>query len=354
MSREPDSKSALQCRSDAQKIAFGPVVFHAARLLRDMGILAFLARNRHEGSARDDIMRETGLSEYAVRVLLESGMVSDLVYEKDGRFFMTKTGHFVLNDPMTRVNMDFVNDVCYHGIARLEQALREQRPAGLEVFGDWPTIYEGLPELPDAAQRSWYAFDHYYSDASFAQCLPIMFESRPAKLLDVGGNTGRWALMCLNHSPKVHVTIMDLPKQVSRALANIREQGFGDRAGGHPANLLDHAQAFPAGYDVIWMSQLLDCFGEEDIVGILTRARAAMSDQARLYILETFWDRQRYDAATYCVVNTSLYFTCMANGNSRMYHSADMIRCVEQAGLIVDAGIDDLGIGHTLLVCRTS
>ena len=30
---------------------------------------------------------------------------------------------------------------------------------------------------------------------------------------------------------------------------------------------------------------------------------------------------------------TSLYFACMANGTSRMYHSDDLKRCVAEAGL---------------------
>ena len=40
----------------------------------------------------------------------------------------------------------------------------------------------------------------------------------------------------------------------------------------------------------------------------------------------------------------------MANGNSKMYYSADMIECVKRAGLEVVAIYDNLGSGnsHTL------
>ena len=42
----------------------------------------------------------------------------------------------------------------------------------------------------------------------------------------------------------------------------------------------------------------------------------------------------------------------MANGNSKMYYSGDMIRCVERAGLEVSAIYDNLGSGnsHTLFL----
>ena len=34
--------------------------------------------------------------------------------------------------------------------------------------------------------------------------------------------------------------------------------------------------------------------------------------------METLWDRQRYETASYCLTQISLYFTAMANGNSKM------------------------------------
>ncbi|MGM0409003.1 MAG: SAM-dependent methyltransferase, partial [Bacteroidota bacterium] len=71
-----------------------------------------------------------------------------------------------------------------------------------------------------------------------------------------------------------------------------------------------------------------------------------------LYILETFWDRQKFDISTYCLNNTSLYFTAMANGSSRMYHSEDMKKLVNKAGLQIEEITDNLGISHTLLKCK--
>ncbi|HSA14129.1 MAG TPA: SAM-dependent methyltransferase, partial [Spirochaetota bacterium] len=56
--------------------------------------------------------------------------------------------------------------------------------------------------------------------------------------------------------------------------------------------------------------------------------------------------------ARYCVIGTSLYFTAMANGNSKMYHSKDMMRCLREAGLTVEEDIDNIGISHTLFACR--
>ena len=67
--------------------------------------------------------------------------------------------------------------------------------------------------------------------------------------------------------------------------------------------------------------------------------------------METLWDRQRFETAALCLTLTSLYFTAIANGNSKMYHSEDMIRLIEEAGLKVEKIHDGLGQGHSIITC---
>ena len=98
---------------------------------------------------------------------------------------LAKAGWFLLNDRMVRVNMDFNHDVNYLGMFHLEEALTNGRPGGLKVFGEWSTIYEGLSSLPSQVQKSWFGFDHYYSDCSFDEALAIVFARHPKTLLEM-------------------------------------------------------------------------------------------------------------------------------------------------------------------------
>ena len=152
----------------------------------------------------------------------------------------------------------------------------------------------------------------------------------------------------------IEVTVMDLPQQLVMMRRHTENEPGADRIGGYAINLLDEKATFPAGkqYDAIWMSQFLDCFGEKEIVSILSRATEVMSSRSRLYIMETFWNRQRYESAALCLTLTSVYFTAMANGNSKMYNSDDMARLVAQAGLEVEDIHDYLGMGHSIMVCK--
>ena len=347
--------SAREAQRQAEWIAFGPIVFQASRLMVKFGILELL-RNSDNGMTEPEVAKATGLSAYAVKVLLEAGLcIGTLLVDKESdRYTLSKTGWFLLTDQLVKVNMDFNHDVNYEGWFRLEESLREGRPAGLEHFGSWPTVYEGLSQLPAQVQKSWFGFDHFYSDTSFPQALEIVFARHPRTLLDVGGNTGRWALQCVGHDKEVNVTIVDLPQQLEMMRRDTAGKPGAERIDGYGMNLLDASAPFPTDkhYDAIWMSQFLDCFGEEEIVSIVSRAAKIMDADSRLYIMETFWDRQKYEPAAFCLTMTSLYFTAIANGNSKMYHSEDMERLVRRAGLQVESISDHLGHGHSIMICK--
>lgn len=352
-----DKMSAREAQKKAEWIAFGPIVFQATRIMVKWGILEML-RNSDKGMTQGEIVEKTGKTPYAIQVLMEAGLSIGTVYlaEDKEHFLLTKTGWCLLTDELVKVNMDFNHDVNYEGWFRLEESLEEGRPVGLEHFGNWPTVYEGLSSLPDQVQKSWFGFDHFYSDHSFQQALEIIFDHEVKTLLDVGGNTGRWALQCVGYDNKVNVTIMDLPQQIEMMKAYTQSKEGAERIHGYGIDLLDKEAPFPTDqhYDIIWMSQFLDCFGEEEVEDILRRAAKIMDSESRLYIMETFWDRQKYDLASFCLTMTSLYFTAIANGNSKMYHSSDMERIVNRAGLEVEQIHDNLGHGHSIMICKLS
>jgi hypothetical protein len=352
ISRGPGRVSALEAKSMAQWIAFAPFVFQASVVMRDRGLLAGIDAAGASGIAAEALASQCGLSLYGTRVLLDFGIDIGLVEETDGAYVLGKTGYFMLNDDMTRVNMDFTRDVCYQALGALDESIQDGKPRGLAALGDWDNLYDGLTTLPGSASESWFSFDHFYSDRVFDEFLPVVFATPVQEILDIGGNTGRWAQRGLAHDPQVRVTIMDLPQQLAVARKNIAEAGYSDRFNEYPLDVLREDRSYYPHADVIWMSQFLDCFSEQEILKILKSAVAVMNSNTVLYIIELFWDRQKYEAARFSLNATSLYFTCIANGKSRMYHSADMKALVQEAGLVVEQDTDNVGEGHTVFRCR--
>lgn len=352
-----DQMTAIEARQQAEFIAWGPVVFQVSRLMEKFGIFEMLL-DSDEGMTREEIVEKSGLSDYAVKCLLDASLCigTVIVDVESDRFSVTKLGWFLHNDVSTRVNMSFNHDINYKGMFNLEESFKEGRPVGLKSFGDWPTIYEGLSQLPEQALKSWLDFDHFYSDTSFPQALELIFSTYDIKeLYDVGGNTGKWALQCVDYDPNVKVTILDLPQQIAMMKENVKGNPNSNRISGYPINLLNPEAEFPVledGPDAIWMSQFLDCFSMDEIVDILIRARKVMKPHTRLLIMETLWDRQRYPTSAFCMTMTSLYFAAMANGNSKMYNTEDLTSCIRKAGFEVEKIHDNLGMGHSIVVCK--
>jgi ubiquinone/menaquinone biosynthesis C-methylase UbiE len=347
-----DKKSAFEAKEAAQWIAFGPVIFQAARVLRNSGILQLIEDSGTDGITNEEIAAKVKLSIYGVRVLLESGLGAGLILVNEGKYTLGKTGHFILHDPLTITNMDFVHDVNYKGLFYLDESIETGKAAGLKAFGDWPTIYEGLSQLPQHVQKSWFSFDHYFSDDAFPLVLKQIYKHDVKNILDIGGNTGKWAIASSNYAPDIHITIMDLPGQLNVARKRIYDLGLNERISFLPVNILDESVKIPKGFDAIWMSQFLDCFSEAEIISILKRCYEALDDEGQIIILEPFWDRQKYEIAAFCLQQTSVYFTALANGNSQMYSAETFFKCIEQAGFEIVEMTDHIGLSQTLLKCK--
>ena len=332
---------AIDALEEAQKIAFAPFVFQTTVCLKRLGVLEYIFKNRdQDGVTINELSKALSISVYGLSVLLEIALSSNIVVlNSKEKYQLTKTGYFLNYNETVEVNLNFTNDVCYEGLFYLKDAIREQKPSGLKVFGDWDTIYDGLSELKPEVQKSWFEFDHHYSDGIFNEALKYVFKNNPKTIYDIGGNTGKFALQCLNHNDTVKIEIFDL-----------KNNGFENRVHGNEINWLKPNPQIKKGADLIWMSQFLDCFSENEIITILKTCVASMNENTQLIIIETFTDRQKFDNAKFSLEATSLYFTALANGTSKMYPVTVFETLIKKSGLSLDED-HQLGDYHTMLVC---
>lgn len=353
-----DNIRAVDAKTRAQEIAFAPLSFQAVRALLELGILQMIEDAGDEGISAGALAEKAKISLYGVNVLCEMALgmeviklSADSVFEKDERYVLGKIGWMLLEDDLTKANFWFTNDICYQGGWDLLDSIKNEKPEGLKVFGDkWTTIYEALSTLPDRAKKSWFDFDHFYSDIAFPDALPIVFEKKPKLLVDIGGNTAKWAISCCKFDPDVHVTIMDLPGQTAVAEKNAAAAGFSERISTRAGNILGEAAVLPEGADAVWMSQFLDCFSLHQITKIAKKVYASVGEKTSVYVLEPLWDKQKFMASAYALQGTSLYFTCMANGNSKMYRYGELVRAIEDGGLKLKTAHHNLGSNNYTLL----
>ncbi|MAD41104.1 MAG: SAM-dependent methyltransferase [Arcobacter sp.] len=348
--KDNNKLSALEAQYEAQKIAFAPIVFQVVRTMRDLKILEVLSKNKN-GLTYDEISNKINLTKYGVQLLCETALSAGVIYEENEKILLSKIGFFLNSDEMTIANMNYNHDVNYQGLFYLDEAIKSGKAEGLRVFGDWETIYPALSSLPTKAKDAWFKFDHLYSDSGFPEAIKILKSFNPKNILDIGGNTGKFAMLFAKQNPDIEITIMDLPQQVKLARQNIYEKNITNIAT-HEANILFDDTKIPKGFDIIWMSQFLDCFKEEQIIKILKKVKESMSTNSEICIMEPFWDRQVNDTAAYCVINTSPYFTAMANGYSKMFRYTDFEEFLVKAGLNVIEIIDNIGLCQTIIRCK--
>ncbi|MDR2730650.1 MAG: class I SAM-dependent methyltransferase, partial [Treponema sp.] len=166
--------------------------------------------------------------------------------------------------------------------------------------------------------------------------------------------TAKWAICCCNYDAEVRVLIVDLPGQTKVAEQKAAEAGFSGRITAFSSNMLDDETAVPAGADIIWMSQFLDCFSLDEISRIMSKVKAASGQKTDVYILEPFLDKQRFEAASFSLQAASLYFTCMANGNSKMYRYDEFASVIENSGFEIIEVWHNLGSNdYSLIQCRS-
>lgn len=348
-----DTKSALEAQYEAQRIAFGPVVFQVARSMRDLGVLKILQTHNNEGLSLQEIAQKADLSEYATKVLLESSLSADIVKLFKDKYFITKTGYFLENDEMTKKNMNYIHYVNYKGLYYLQECLVEEKPIGLQkVFGDYENIYPALSSLPKNTKESWFDFDHYYSSSAFPQAIESILKLKPSSVLDIGGNTGKFSIQLAQKSENIKITIVDLPEQIDLAKESVKAHKLQDKIDFFPMDLFDSTKALPQNYDIIWMSQFLDCFKKEDIIAILKKVKKVLKKESVVCIMEPLWDRQRFETSAYCIINTSPYFTTLANGYSKMFNSEDLKAYIQKSGLKIVKQIDNVGLCQSIFMCK--
>ena len=358
-----DNIRAVDAKFEAQKIAFAPMCYQAVRTMLELGMMQAINDAGDAGITRKELAEKAKISEYGAGVLCEMALGMNVIkLSQDSeagsadkeKFVIGKIGWMLLEDDLTKVNFWFTNDICYEGAWKLKESIINGKPEGLKVFGDqWTTVYEALSTLPDKPKKSWFEFDHFYSDIAFPEALPIVFAEKPKTMLDIGGNTGKWSLACCRYNPDVKMTIVDLPGQANVAKKNAAEAGFADRIDFSMGNVLDDTTKLPENPDAVWMSQFLDCFSLKQIAKILKKVYEAATPETNVFVLEPLWDKQRFEASSYSLQATSLYFTCIANGNSKMYRYEELVNAIGEAGFELKTAHHNLGSNaYSLLVFR--
>ncbi len=350
----PLNISAFEAISKCQEIVFSPMIFQTVYVLLEHNILKIIEDNK-TGIGLNDLLGKCDFGEYALGLLMNVAESAAIVFlDEHDKYHLGKIGYFLLNDRMTRVNLNFVKHVCYSGLDTLEDSLLTSKPTGLAKFNKhWQTIYPHLAELTPKAKEAWFEWDHFYSQGTFLQAIKIIDETiKPKVVYDIGGNTGEFSKTYLGHNDSVRLKILDLPSQIKMSKENFLDNDFNGRIEFEETDILTHEFKEECSADVIWLSQFLDCFAREHIALILKNLYDFIRDDTYICILEPIADRQKFAAARLSINCGSLYFNNIANGYSKFLSTEELLSLLSDNGFSLVNIYDEIGVSSSMFVCK--
>ncbi|MDR2125007.1 MAG: methyltransferase domain-containing protein [Desulfovibrio sp.] len=110
-----------------------------------------------------------------------------------------------------------------------------------------------------------------------------------ARLIDIGGGPGAYAVYFCRHNPALKAVVFDLPGSEPTARKCIARFGLEERITFHPGNFT--TDPLPGNFDVAWISQVIHGENAEDAAALIAAAAACLNPGGLLCIQEfTLYD----------------------------------------------------------------
>ena len=133
------------------------------------------------------------------------------------------------------------------------------------------------------------------------------------QMLDLGGNSGEFALQICQRNPALQVTVADLPVVCHVGVRHVAQFPEAHRIHFHPLNFIN--DPLPAGHDLITCKSVLHDWPDDITEVIIRKCFHALPENGRLLILERrLWDAEK-SAIAYGSLPVLLFF--------RSYRSPD-------------------------------
>ncbi|MGE0541351.1 MAG: methyltransferase [Dehalococcoidia bacterium] len=248
----------------------------AARIVSTAALLELDLHLRHGPRTAADLAQVTETDpETLGRFLRAVAAVGVIIEHEDGRFSLTPLGKHLR---FARIGM--LGEDAHRAWNELPYTLRTSRPAWDHIFGT--PFYDHLAERPvvEANFNEWLAVTAGpWLSLSVAAC----DLTSAGTVVDVGGGDGTFLAALLNANPQLHGTVIDLPDTVGRAFATFERAGVADRSTVVAGSFFD---AIPVGGDVYTVCRVLFNWDDDHAIKILSNIRRAMSNGARLLVIE--------------------------------------------------------------------
>jgi predicted O-methyltransferase YrrM len=170
------------------------------------------------------------------------------------------------------------------------------------LWDSWSTLTEAVRagtsafERPggEAAERRTEAFIaamHYGASRRAARLVAMLDLDGVARVLDVGGGSGAYAMAFVRAREGLTATVVDLPRVTPLTRRYVAEAGLSHKIEVVEGDAVE--EALPRGYDLVFMSQLLHSNSPAENEALLANGAASLNARGRLVVQDFVVDEGR-------------------------------------------------------------
>jgi hypothetical protein len=262
-------------------LALGYLVSRSLHVATELGIADLL---QDGPKTVEELASSTGAHREALYRLLRTLAAQGVFAEDEPGRFVTTPAAMLLQQGVMRDGVLLCGEVTgdgssWHAVGGLRHSIMTGEPAFRRQHG--MGFFDYLRDHPACGQ--W--FDRGMANFATAENPAIAGAydyARFGHIVDVGGGQGGLLADILTRHPNVRGTLFDLP-EVVRHPVYLSQEAFPERwatVGG------DFFQSVPTGGDAYVLKRILHDWNDEQCVRILRCCRAAMSERARLLVVD--------------------------------------------------------------------
>ena len=260
--------------------------FQASRVLLTAIELRIFSVMTSEGLTSAEVASRIGSEARATDRLLNALCAIGLLWKRQGRFRNTSASARFLDES----SPEFVAGLGHTaGLWRTWSGLTETVRQGT------PAPRPAINDRGDSWVKPFIAAMHYRAQQQAPVVAGLISLDGVARVLDVGGGSGAFAMAFVKRQPHVTAVVFDLPAVAPLAQRHINEAGLSDRI---TVQVGDYLQdPLPGGFDLVFLSAVVHSNGLAENEALLRSCAGALNPGGRAAVVDWVMDDDRVNPA---------------------------------------------------------